>query len=299
MPSSSMGEPLAACFVTRSQCRKLSPVSLSPKTPTQSARLTCNPPFVAATAVSTAATCPPDCPFWECCYYLTGLSKNQAIRLNKAAVGMTSQQVIAQEVKLIDRAFGGRGIPQDGASGGRDLRLHVGGDVGGTQDALMLAAAAHRWGIRGGGRVWTYTHRADEIPRDAWGAISVLGSAEIPADIEVLRSAGYAAAIVVPDFLSRRPFKLSGSSATVVPCPYELDETRTCVECRLCLDVDLLSHNLAIGFRAHGTRAELAKVVLQRLGSAAREEGGVQRNKNLGGEYRMGSLVHVPPGGAS
>jgi hypothetical protein len=272
MFSPSSCEKLAAYYVARSPNQKLSPVSVVKDPDSKRLVIRLRPPFVAATAVSTAATCPDTCPFKDSCYYKYGLTMMQSRRLNRAATGLTSSQVMAQEVLQIDRSFRGRGIPQDGARGGRDLRLHVGGDVGSTRDAKMLASAADRWAERGGGKVWTYTHRAKEIPREAWGCgISVLGSVEIPADIEVLRKRNYAAAIVVPKFPSRKAFSLPGTSAKIIPCPFDAGHT-TCAQCRLCLDRDLLSLNLAIAFEAHGQGAKLARQTLAQLASSKSTE---------------------------
>jgi hypothetical protein len=183
-----------------------------------------------------------------------------ARRQNDAARGHSSVDVILEEVALIDKAFARRGVPHDGARGGRDLRLHVGGDVGSILGAQLLADAALRWRARGGGTVWAYTHNWREVPRSAWGsAINVLASVERAEDIEVAREAGYAAAIVVAEFPSKQAFALPGSSARIVPCPAETnddpDKSITCASCRLCLDRDLLAGNVAIGFEAHGPQA--------------------------------------------
>jgi hypothetical protein len=187
-------------------------------------------------------------------------------KLDAAAYGHTAHEVTAAEVRLIDKAFP-HGVPQDGARGGRDLRLHVGGDILTTSQALMLAAAARRWRSRGGGTVWAFTHSWRNISRKAWGEIEVLASVEVPADIEVARAAGYGAAIVVDRFPSKKAFYLPGSTARIIPCPAETTG-KTCVECRLCLDRDLLGMNAAVAFEAHGPAASAVReaVVQLRLG---------------------------------
>jgi hypothetical protein len=129
----------------------------------------------------------------------------------------------------------------------------------------------------------TFTHNWREIPRSLWGsAINVLASVERAEDIEVARQAGYAAAIVVAEFPSKRAFPLPGSSARIVPCPAEAndDPTKnvTCASCRLCLDRDLLGLNRAIGFEAHGPQArqvrkQLAMQTGDRLVQIGRREG--------------------------
>lgn len=224
-------------------------------------------PFVATTDTSISATCPVSCPFKaHGCYASSGLTRFSAERLDREARGFTAEQVIAEEVQQIDRAFGGGRIPQDGARGGRDLRLHVGGDVGSTIGAYMLGGEAERWVERCGGAPWTFTHAWREIPREAWGsAISVLASVERAEDIEVARAAGYAAAITLEQFPSDRAFRLPGTTARIIPCPAET-RGRTCVECRLCLDDQrLLAIGAAVAFAVHGPAAKRARERLFKL----------------------------------
>lgn len=223
-------------------------------------------PYASATDVSIAATCSDSCPFkLSGCYVRSGRTKKIAAKLDQASAGGSAEQVIADEAHLIDRAFRGGPVPQDGARGGRDLRLHAGGDVGSAADAVLLAGAAKRWQKRGGGAVWTFTHRWAEIPRATFGRISVLASVEVPQDIEVARRAGYASAIVVGEFPSHRAFALPGTTAKIIPCPAETSNT-TCIECRLCLDADkLLELNTAIAFQVHGPAAGRAGAALVQL----------------------------------
>lgn len=259
-----------ATFTAKSCSSKLAPVTLVP-TKTRPRPVAVGP-FVSTTNTSIGATCSNACPFKNAgCYVQTGFTRFPASRLDLAAQGHTAEEVIAEEVRLIDRAFRGGRIPQDGKCGGRDLRLHVGGDTGSVAGARMLAGAATRWRARGGGRVWGFTHRHRQIRREAWGeAISVLASVERPEDIEAARERGYAAAIVVASFPSTIAFSLPGTTARIVPCPAE---TRglTCVECGLCLDAgNLLAKNVAIAFEAHGpgkkkVRQTLARQVLVQL----------------------------------
>jgi hypothetical protein len=254
-----------ASFVRASANRKLSPVAydfsgLRPRSMLMG-------PFASATNASVAATCSDGCPFKSGGCYTTGGSTRYLVdRLDAAAVGCSADQVIAEQARLIDAAFDGGSVPQDGANGGRDLRLNVAGDVGSTVGALLLAGAAQRWSARGGGHVWTFTHTWEEISRDAWGSISVLASVECAADIERARERGYAAAIVVAELPSAKKFTLPESSATIVPCPAEtLGET--CVECRLCLNADkLFDRNTAIAFAADGPGSKQVREKLVQIG---------------------------------
>jgi hypothetical protein len=252
-----------ARFVPVGHNRKLAPVDHVPTDGRP--RLTPRGPFVSLTDTSIAATCSTSCAFKSGgCYVTSGGTKARAAALDVAARGQTSDEVIGHEVRLIDEAFAGGRVPQDGAKGGRDVRLHVGGDVGSIRGAQLLAGAARRWLERGGGTPWTFTHWWREIPRKAFGQISVLASVERPEDVEIARRRGYASALVVAEFASEKAYRLPGSTARVVPCPAETRGT-TCVECRLCLDADLLAMNVAIGFRVHGPGAKYAREALVAL----------------------------------
>ncbi len=186
------------------------------------------PPFVAATFASIAATCGPTCPFLGAgCYALAGVTRFVARRLDAAAIGLSPDEVIAREADLIARAFRRGRVPQDGRRGGR------------------------------------------EVPRGAWHKITVLASVERPQDIEHARARAYAAAIVVERFPSARAFRLPGSTARIVPCPAELVDSAgkrrtTCVQCRLCLDRDLLALNIAIAFEVHGPGSRKARTAIAR-----------------------------------
>jgi hypothetical protein len=241
-------------FKTRSANRKLGPRRLD--TVGNRKRPVPVGPFVCSTYTSIQKTCSNACP-WKNngCYPQSGFTKSLIHTLDEAARDFTPDEVVAEEARRICRAFHGWRIPQDGGrhgQDGRDLRLHDSGDVTTAEQASLLAATADDWIRRGGGVPWTYTHAWRQIPRKSFGKISVLASVETPEDIERARSLGYASAIVVDKFPSKRAFRLPGSSATIIPCPAE-KSGRTCVQCRLCLDADgLLRRNEAIAFQAHG-----------------------------------------------
>ncbi len=191
-----------------------------------------------------------------------GATKRLAAHLDAAAKGLIADEVIAFEAQLVDKKYK-TGVPQDGGRrghDGRDLRLHVGGDITNDGQAGLLGAAAWRWRARGGGLVWTFTHSWHTVRRSAWGPdISVLASVERAEDIELARQQGYASAIVVDKFPSTH---LLGTTAKIIPCPAET-MGKTCVECRLCLDADgLLARNTAIAFEAHGPGASSVKDAL-------------------------------------
>jgi hypothetical protein len=176
-----------------------------------------------------------------------------------AAAGDDPDGVIAAEVDLIDGLFV-RGVPQDGPhGGGRPLRLHVAGDVTSAAAARALSGAAYRWMARGGGPVWSYTHRWREIPREAWGWVSVLASVERPAQVAQARARGYTAAVSVPAYPDgHRAFAFGGVRA--IPCPAEVGSV-TCASCGLCQDDERLAERgLAIAFAAHGPGADRVRL---------------------------------------
>ena len=221
-------------------------------------------PYCAATYVAIEPTCPSSCRFKAAgCYVKAGFTKLANQLLEEAAVGLAPDAVIHAEAALIDRAWPRGRVPQDGGRDGRrgrDLRLHIGGDTTSVSATLALAHAARRYRARGGGAVWTYTHRWNQIPRAAWGPISVLASVETVRAANLARARGYVPALVVPQFPSRRRFRLENMVDEVLPCPAETGR-RTCIECRLCLDTaGLRRRRQAIGFAVHGS--EKGKVSL-------------------------------------
>lgn len=262
-------------FRPASASHKLSPVRSERYVHPRSGRVFERPhavaPFVASTYVSIEATCPSDCPMKGAgCYAQSGFTAPAVRQLDAGARGMSGLDVIRAEALAIDRSFTGQGghwapglkrVPQDGARGGRDLRLHVAGDIpseGAEDAARLLAGAARRWRIRGGGAVFAYTHQWHRATRAAWGSISVLASCDQPHEVELARQRGYAAALVVGAVPSERAFTIPGVPGKVVPCPAQTRGT-TCAECRLCLDRDLLALDVTVAFAVHGVHSAAAR----------------------------------------
>lgn len=222
-------------------------------------------PFVSSTYVAIGPTCPDSCAFkGSGCYVEEGLTGWHMERMNAAAVGRSAYDVVQAEARAIAAMFGGGRIPQDGAKGGRDLRLHVGGDAGDADGAAALAWAADGWHRRGGGAVWTFTHWWRAIPRSAWGPVSVLASCDTESEVAEAAALGYAPALVVPRFNGRKAFPVRGWAGKLIPCPAEsTGGATTCVECRLCLSADsLLARSRGIAFEVHGTGADQAAAQL-------------------------------------
>jgi hypothetical protein len=211
------------------------------------------PPYVCSTSVSIAATCPDTCRYkGNGCYEQAGLTGGRAAKRDVAAAGMAGIDVAQLEADTIDAQFPA-GVPQDGARGGRDLRLHVAGDAPSEAGARLLAMAARRWLLRGGGAVWTYTARWGEIPRAAWGPIHVLASVQTVEEADEAVSLGYTPAYSIATFESKRkyPMRFSKARLHVLPCPAET-AGRDCASCRLCLRE--LPPDVAIGFQVHGNQ---------------------------------------------
>jgi hypothetical protein len=219
-------------------------------------------PYVSSTYAPIEQSCPSTCSFFEPapgsnmrpCYADSGFTRFAVRKLEADARGATPEDIARAESFAIDRSFRGGEVPQDGARGGRDLRLHVAGDSRTNAAARILGKAAGRWRGRRGGSVWTYTHAWRTVHRASWGAaVNVYASVEKPADVARARERGYAAAIVVPEFVTDgRTYKYEG--ATILPCVAETHEA-TCSDCRVCLDRDVLKLGLTIGFAAHGMGA--------------------------------------------
>lgn len=252
---------LPVSVAKQSANRKLAPVIFEP-VPGGRPRPIPQGPFCSSTDVSIWATCPDSCPYKHNGCYKESYSgyNSRALSLDQRAVRgkYTALDVTTAEAMAIDGMFR-KGVPQDGARGGRDLRLHVGGDVSCAVGAGLLASAARDWGRRGGGTVWTYTHRWREIPSRSWAGISVLASVEKVEDIPDAHRRGYAAAITLVAFPRRKRFRIPGSPFSIIPCPSETRK-RTCVQCRLCFDTERLRREkLVIGFVVHGRDAKKAK----------------------------------------
>jgi hypothetical protein len=175
-------------------------------------------PLVASTYVSIERTCPASCPFKGAgCYAEAGFTRVLGQRLDRDAAEVTPLRIAKAEADLIDAAWP-KGVPQDGARGGRDLRLHVGGEFPSEGGARVVAGAVARWLERGGGAVWSFTHRWRQIARAAFGRISVLASCETAAQAREAVLRGYVPALVVERFPDgARAFDVEGHALRALP----------------------------------------------------------------------------------
>jgi len=217
---------------------------------------------VSATYAATSVSCPSTCNLrGSGCYAESGRVGVHVAALNTSAPeGIRPEAIARKEAGFIRAAFGKRPIPQDGARGGRDLRLHVSGDCRTNKAAEILGKAALHWKSRGGGAVWTYTHAWATVRRKSWGkGVSVLASMEDPKLAAKARRQGYAPALVVQEHPSTKAFTLPGSTVRWIPC-VEQTHGIPCADCRLCMDADgLRQRNMGIAFAAHGPTRKIRK----------------------------------------
>jgi hypothetical protein len=197
-------------------------------------------------------SCPADCRFRGAgCYAEFDNTGTHWRRASRGGEGLTPLRLAENEAALIRRT------PAD-----RHLRLHVAGDSATDEGTRVLAAACMNYMYRGGQFVWTYTHAFRTVDRSAWGSVSVLASCESADDVRDAWGRGYAAALTVDLFHSRRAYTMDG--VRVVPCPAQT-AGRTCTDCRLCFDdARLRDRRLVIGFETHGSGKGYADAALAR-----------------------------------
>jgi len=158
-------------------------------------------------------------------------------RVNKSET--TDPVAIAQEEANKIRALKGN-LP---------LRVHVVGDSATPEAARIVGQAMADYPSP----AWTYTHAWRDVDVDDWRGANVLASCESAEDVKQARAAGFATAIVVPEFPDG-PKVFERDGIKVMPCP---EQTRgvQCASCLLCSKTDKLKeHSITIGFVAHGAR---------------------------------------------
>ena len=203
-----------------------------------------------ATYAPVQATCDPRCPLLTSgrCYTRRGPVRWHEQRLARVAqpAKLSPRELAEAEAEAVDR------LP----SSPLPLRVHVSGDCRTRRSAQLVAAAAERYTQRGGGVAWTYTHSWRQVPREDWGAVSILASCETPADVARADAAGWAVALVVPTLDGVAGRRIEGTDLTGVGCRYDMSGV-TCTDCRLCLDAEgLRSRRLAILFPLQGGKGK-------------------------------------------
>ena len=211
------------------------------------------------------ASCPRSCPFYgNGCYAEGGPSGIHSRRLNKAAEaeGVSALAVAEAEAAAIRADW-----PRDG----RPLRLHEVGDCATPAAAEAVSAAVSECQARGAGTAWTYTHAWADVPREAWGSVSVLASSETPAEAIAARAAGYAPAVVA-ETVEAGAAILAAAGVRGIGCPAETGAAPDCASCGLCLRADTLRDvGAGIIFTAHGSRAKLVAAAVEGKNAPAAE----------------------------
>jgi len=219
---------------------------------------------VSATYASIKASCPSTCKLRDNgCYAQSGPIAIYLRKLDNNAPNFTADSTAEQEAAAIRASFKGGKIPQDGAKGGRDLRLHVFGDATTIKAAMALGEAARNWREREGGDVWTYTHAWKNVPRTAWGSsVSVLASIDDMSEAVGAVAQGYAPAVVVSEHKNGNKVYSEGGIKWI-PCVAQVTDLK-CTECRLCFKADMLaSKGYGIAFSSHGSgKAKINKRLL-------------------------------------
>ena len=167
--------------------------------------------LVSATSVS-QVTCPKECPWYDdgkwgrSCYANNNFIGLQTKKLNQGKGDYLD--AAREEAELIA-----------GLSGERPLRLHIVGDCKDRAATEIVSNAVDGYRARHGQPSWTYTRAWEQVPRESWGAVSVLASCESARQVRRAHSRGYATAIVVGVF-ERETAYMSGG-IKIVPCPQE------------------------------------------------------------------------------
>jgi len=141
-----------------------------------------------------------------------------------------------------------------------DIRLHTAGDCKSELAASIVAKASQEHMIKTGCKVYTYTHAWRDVPRDAWGAVSVLASCESLSQVKQAFERGYAASLVVEKHDTPKAHVVDGFK--LIPCPNQLDKVENCKKCRLCMKDDVLRRAKAVVvFAAHGPTKKFSKMM--------------------------------------
>lgn len=198
-------------------------------------------------------SCPPGCPFLKNgCYAEQGNIRSYILPRLLTVEGRIDALVLAKrEAKAIRNL-----------TGKRPLRLHVVGDCRTEAAARTVSEACAEYTSRHEQPAWSYTHAFREVPREAWGSVSILASCEKPEDLTEAHSRGYAAAMVVEKHESSKAVPLPGGFKGI-PCIEQTKGTK-CIDCRLCFDASRLHANkMVILFAAHGRGENMVKAALK------------------------------------
>lgn len=202
-----------------------------------------------STYVNIKDSCPSTCELKESgCYTKTSFVGMIVRRLERQSLNTSPLKLARAEAKAIDQSYNGKNVPT-----GTYLRLHVSGDTRVIKGARILNKAVGRWLKRNGHTAYSYTHAWRHIHRNEWNNVSILASIDKVEEAKQAKQNGYACAIVIPEHLTDRAFKIEGSDISWLPCPAQTKEKVSCSSCKLCMKADwLFTNNKGIAFAAHG-----------------------------------------------
>ncbi len=223
------------------------------------------------------------CPFLtKGCYAESGPQGFTTGKLNRNGATASSLQIAKAEAAALGELNDYLQTYESGPS--KPLRLHIVGDAVTTEAVQVLEEACRPFirkednqdGLPGGGRgvtkTWAYTHGWRDVPRSAWGDISILASCETIEDMNEAHNRGYAIAAVVTSYRGTEKWKPYESGGfKILPCPEEskpAGQKPQCHECGLCLrDKSLRSSKTVIAFISETSTKTKAATTLIQIGA--------------------------------
>lgn len=201
-----------------------------------------------ATYAPIEQTCPDTCQLKDNgCFASLSFVGIHNTRIEKLSIGTPKVALAKEEADLIK-------LHADSKTKSKYLRIHVSGDSTTITGTKLLAKAANSWIKNEDERVYTYTHAWNKVERKHWGNISCLASVDSEDQISKAKLNGYAVAIVVPEFTSKKAYLSTDKRTKFVPCPNQTVGV-SCEQCKLCFnDEYLINNNVGIAFAAHGVK---------------------------------------------
>ena len=217
--------------------------------------------LIDATYLSIERSCPRSCPLkGKGCYAFDYPLCLHIRRLDNEAKYFSAIKIAEIEAKLIRESYNGI-IPCN-----RILRLHVSGDSRTITGSKIINCACGEWLSRcKDGKIYSYTHCWQNIPRQIWNYVSMLASVDSIDQVYYARQNGYAPAIVVAEHLSDKSYYIPGSDTKFIACPAQTKDNVACSDCLLCTKANYLyDKNMGISFSAHGIKKNLIKERLKK-----------------------------------
>lgn len=151
-------------------------------------------------------------------------------------------------------------------SGDKPLRLHISGDCRTPEAAKILAFGAAKYKEKHNQPVWTYTHAWKDIPRKAWGNISVFASCETMKEVQLANNRGYAVCMTrYKPFDKGFFYNNDPEGYWMLPCKEQVSGI-TCSNCHYCFkDEYHLQNKNILCFFSHGTQKNKINNILKSL----------------------------------